>query len=168
MWLPVYDEIHPRFTWMRDYLARIAPQGKLPGLQHLDLKAMGSVRPYINLVDVVRSGTDCRFRYRLIGSQQTLIAQRDITGLYIEEAVLPLFLERIRTNMQTCVDQRKAYYDVFAMPHPDRDFIRTERIYFPLASDGSAVDVLMVLNCYPDGEDGVAGNEPLPPLPPAK
>lgn len=50
------------------------------------------------------------------------------------------------------------------MPHSDQDFIRTERVYFPLAEDGETADTLLVLNGYPDdGEDNLP--DQLPPLP---
>ena len=105
-----------------------------------------------------------RFRYRLVGSRQTRFAGRDITGLYVEEAVLPLFVERINNNMRTCATERTALYDAFAMPHPDRDFVRTERIYFPLAADGETVDMLLIINGYPDERYRNLPDK-LPPLP---
>lgn len=164
MWAPVYDEIHPAFSWMRDYLKQITPQGKLPGLRQIEFNDFGALLPFLNLVAVERTGPVMRFRYRLLGSRQTRFAGRDITGLYVEDAVLPLFVKRIANNMLTCATERQAFYDVFAMPHPDRDFIRTERIYFPLASDGETVDMLLIMNGYPDDElDNLPAH--LPPLP---
>ncbi|MFN4166356.1 MAG: hypothetical protein ACK4GK_17405 [Ferrovibrio sp.] len=160
MWRPIYEEIHPRFRWMRDYLLQVAPPGKLPGRQHLEPVIFKRLLPFINLVDVDAVDGGLRFRYRLVGTLQTKIAGREITGLYLEDAVLPLFVERIRNNMTACAEQREAIYDAFAMPHPDRDFIRTERVYYPLARDGEAVDMLLILNGYPDDE---AQTGPLPP-----
>lgn len=80
---------------------------------------------------------------------QSTAAGREISGLYLEDAVLPEFVPRIRTNMTAAVERREAVYDRFGMPHPDRDFIDTERIYFPLARDGTTVDMLLILNNYP-------------------
>jgi hypothetical protein len=34
------------------------------------------------------------------------------------------------------------------MPHPARDFIDSERVYYPLASDGESVDMILILNSY--------------------
>lgn len=164
MWAPIYDEIHPAFSWMRDYLRQIAPPGRLPGLQRINLDDAGALRPFINLVAVERTGAAMRFRYRLIGDRQTRFAGRDITGLYVEDAVLPMFIERISSNMWACATERQALYDAFAMPHPDRDFIRTERVYFPLAEDGETVDMLLIMNGYPDDEQDNLP-EQLPRLP---
>lgn len=131
--------------------------------QHLDPVIFKIMLPFINLVDVIGKDRDRRFRYRLVGTLQTEVAGREITGQYLEDAVMPEFVERIRNNMSACVEQQEAVYDTFAMPHPGRDFIRTERVYFPLARDGATVDMLLILNSYPDDESGQLTD--LPPLP---
>lgn len=164
MWTPIYEEIHPAFAWMRNYLERIAPTGKFPAASRINFNAFGELRPFVNLVDVDRTGPQLRFRYRLIGSRQTKFAGRDITGLYVEDAVLPLFIQYINKNMLSCVLDRQAYYSAFAMPHPGRDFIRTERIYFPLAEDGETIDTLLIMNGYPDDDDDNLPSH-LPPEP---
>jgi hypothetical protein len=148
---------------MRDYLQRIARPGRLAGRQDLDPIVFKTLLPYINLVDVEGDGRPRRFRYRLIGTMQTLVAARNITGLYLEDAVLPEFYDRIKSNMTACAEQKRPLYDAFAMPHPGRDFIRTERVYYPLSGNGESVDMLLVLNGYPDDE--LALNAELPPLP---
>jgi hypothetical protein len=91
-----------------------------------------------------------RFRFRLVGSRQSDIAGREITGKLVEDAVLPEFVDRIKSNMRAVVQSKTPVYDAFPMPHPKRDFIRTERIYFPLASDGELVDMILIVNGYPD------------------
>jgi hypothetical protein len=146
---PQYSSLSPMFARMRDYLARVAPPGKLPGRQHIDPTDLGEFLALINLADVVRVEGAVRFRFRLVGTRQTQMAGREITGKFIEEAVLPEFVDRIRSNMQMAVERKAAVYDRFAMPHPNRTFIETERIYFPLAADGETVDMLLILNNYP-------------------
>src|SRR3546814_7441692 len=65
--------------------------------------------------------------------------------------------------MMAAVEHRDAIYDRFPMPHPGRDFIDTERIYYPLASNGRDIDMLLILNGYPEDEN--RSDVPLPPLP---
>lgn len=150
---PIYADLHPRFSWMRDYLNQAAPAGLLPGRQHIDPVALRAVLPFINLVDIERDAAGhLRFRFRLVGTLQTTAAGREISGKYLEDAVDPNFFDRIRTNMTAAAEERRAIYDRFNMPHPDRDFIDSERIYFPLARDGVTVDMLLILNFYPDDE----------------
>jgi hypothetical protein len=163
---PDYAVLHPRFAWMQKYLIRVAPPGGLPGRQVIDPVVFKKLLPFINLVDVHRAPGHIDFRFRLVGTLQTSVAGREITGRRIEDAVLPEFVARIRANMTAAVDQRTAIYDRFPMPHPERDFIDTERVYYPLAGNGRDVDMLLILNGYP--EDEPWDSENLPPLPEAR
>jgi len=153
---PDYVKLDAQFAHMRDYLAGVAPPGKLPGRQHIDPLAIRALLSFTNLVDIERADGKIRFRFRLIGTLQSTAAGREISGKYLEDAVLPEYLERIRGNMITAMESREAIYDRFGMPHPGRDFIDTERVYFPLARDGENVDMLLILNAYPDEEKTTA------------
>lgn len=141
-------QLHPRFREMIAYLDRVAPAGAIPGRQHIDPLNFPKMLPLINLVDVERGEELCRFRFRLVGTVQTEMAGRDITGLRVEDAVLPELAGRIVANMQRVVATSKPVYDRFPMPHPNRQFINSERMYFPLAQDGKRVDMLLILNGY--------------------
>ena len=65
--VPQFEKLHPRFSLVRDYLARIAPAKKLCGRQHFDPVAVGPrIIPFINLVEVVRGEPGGRLlRWRL-------------------------------------------------------------------------------------------------------
>jgi hypothetical protein len=153
---PNYAKLDAQFARMRDYLAGVAPPGRLPGRQHIDPLAIRALLSFTNLVDIERVDGKIRFRFRLTGTLQSTAAGREISGKYLEDAVLPEYLERIRGNMIAVVESREAVYDRFGMPHPGRDFIDTERVYFPLARDGETVDMLLILNAYPDEEKTTA------------
>jgi hypothetical protein len=144
-----YAVLHPRFTWMRDYLRSIAPPDQLPSRQQIDPVALKPVLPLINMVDVLRGEPEFRFRFRLVGAAQTDAAGRNITGLMVEYSVLPDYAERILVNMRAVVKSCAPVYDSFAVAHPSREFIDSERVYFPLASNGREVDVLILIHSYP-------------------
>ncbi|WP_340117963.1 PAS domain-containing protein [Pelagibius sp. 7325] len=143
--------VHPRFTEMIRYLGKVAPEGRLPGRQHIDPCDFPQLLGLINLVDVESGDAGLRFRYRLVGERQRQAAGRDIVGLTVEEAVLPALVPRIQANMTLASTERLPVYDSFPMPHADRQFIASQRMYHPLASDGETVDMLLVLSGY----DGV-------------
>jgi hypothetical protein len=151
MGTPDYASLHPRYARVRDYLQQVAPPGRLPGRTHIDPGELRDLLPLINLADVVRDKDRLRFRFRLVGTEQTEKAAREITGKFVEDAVLPEFVDRIVANMRTVVEQKTPLYDRFPMPHPEREFIDSERIYFPLAADGETVDMILIVNGYPDG-----------------
>jgi hypothetical protein len=39
-------------------------------------------------------------------------------------------------------------FDSFPMPHPDRQFLISQRMYYPLAADGTTIDLLLTLHGY--------------------
>ena len=145
--------IHPHFTAMARYLREVAPEGRLPGRRHFDPCAFPTLLSLLNLVDVERQDGErqdgeMHFRYRLVGEQQDRAAGRKIKGLIVEEAVVPELVPRINGNMRKAVEGRVPVYDRFPMPHPDREFIDSQRMYYPLASDGETVDTILILNGY--------------------
>ena len=150
---PDYETLHPCFAWVRDHLAKVAPPRQLPGRQHIDPVDLRSILNLINLAEILRDTGRLRFRFRLVGTTQTMVAGREITGKFVEDAVLPEICDRILGNMRETVERRAPVYDRFPMPHPGRNFIDTERIYFPLASDGEIVDILLILNGYPSNPE---------------
>lgn len=149
---PAYDKLHPRYSWMRDYLVSVAPPGGLPGRQHIDPIFLRTLLPLINLMDVLRENDRLRFRFRLVGTRQAEVAGRDYTGEYIDTAILPIFLERIRANIQSAVTTGMPVYDRFPLPFKERDFIDSERVFYPLAADGHNVDLLLILHGYPSDQ----------------
>ncbi len=148
-----FASLQPRFAWMRDYLESLAPPGKLPSRRQLDPLDLRALLPFIVLVDVHRSGTEREFRYRLMGSRHVEAIGHNFTGVTVQDASAPDYVERVLGNMNFVVDTAKAFYDRFPMPFRDREFMDSERVYFPLADDGVTVDVIMVLNGYPNNPD---------------
>ncbi len=142
-----FDALAPKYGALFDLLSSRAPTGQLPGRQHFDPLTVPEHMGYLNLVEVHRND-GLRFRFRLHGTMQTDAAGRDITGRFIEDAVIPEFVDRINGNMTKVVETRRPVYDRFQMPHPNRGYLDSERVYYPLASDGSTVDMILILNGY--------------------
>ena len=144
-----FGKLHPWFTWVKQYLDGCAGGRTLAGRKDIDPGCFGPNLHLLNLADVVRDGEAMRFRFRLVGSTQSEMAGREITGRFVEDAVLPKFVDRINANMRAVVDTCRPVYDRFPMPHPERDFLDSERVYFPLASDGEGVDMILIACSYP-------------------
>jgi hypothetical protein len=73
----------------------------------------------------------------------------------LEDALLPELLPRVRANMCKVLESRQPVFDSFPMPHPDRQFIIAQRMYFPLAADGQTINMLLTLHGYdPDPARG--------------
>lgn len=142
-----FDLLDPRYRRLFDILYAKVPAGILPSRKQFDPLDVPELLGFINLVEVYR-GRSLRFRFRLHGTVQTQAAGRDVTGLFVEDAVVPTFVDRINGNMTAVVDSRLPVYDRFQMPHPNRGYIDSERVYYPLAEDGRIVDMILILNGY--------------------
>lgn len=140
--------VHAKFFEMLRYLGKVAPAGRLPGRQHIDPLDFRNLISFVNLVDVEREQGEISFRYRLVGEEQTRRAGRETTGLLLKDALIPALVPRVRSNMSQVLVTRKPVFDSFPMPHPDREFIVSQRMYYPLARDGETIDMLLILHGY--------------------
>ena len=145
-----FELIDQRYSELYGHLKAKAPPGQMPGRRDFDPIDVPHMLSCINLVEVVRNGEDLRFRFRLHGTRQTALAARDVTGLFVDEAVLPECVDRIQRNMRLVCETRFPVYDRFPMPYRNREIIDSERVYYPLAADGTTVDMLLILNGYPE------------------
>mgnify|MGYP002625959619 CR=1 FL=1 len=140
--------VHERYFEMMRYLANVAPEDKLPGRQHIDPLDFSQFMPLINLMDVEHVDGDVRFRFRLVGTEQIRRGGREITGMLVEDALVPELVPRVQANMRRVLKIRGPVFDSFPLPQPHREFVPSQRMYFPLASDGEAIDMLLTLNGY--------------------
>lgn len=151
----------PRFQAFFAYWQSVAPEGLLPGRQHVDPLAIPrSLLPHIALYDLVPAAGDFRIRCRLMGTGVVELLGADNTGRFIDETMpmggyRPLH-ESFRALMQTGMPQ----YWQRTLPYPDRSFIGIRRLALPLAADGVTVD--MAMSCYmpvlqPVAENGAGG-----------
>lgn len=134
-----------------DYWRSRFPEVGLPGRQHLDPVDIPSLLSMLYLVDVVHSGGVPRFRYRLLGTDITSRAGRDMTGRWLDE-VFP--------DASTYAKIKQVYLDIMGTlePHlgafnilaPGREYVRANRIVLPLAMDGRVVDMLLGMWVYDD------------------
>ncbi len=83
---PDFIDCHPRFRQLNDYLVSRAPEGSLPGRQHIDPTDIPGLLSVITFVDVERDGDALRLRFRLVGTTCTEGMGRDLTGEYIDES----------------------------------------------------------------------------------
>ncbi|HXP75345.1 MAG TPA: PAS domain-containing protein [Stellaceae bacterium] len=135
-----------RIVALYDYWRRIAPgAGLLPGRQHLDPADIPRLLPNVWLLDVV--GTPPRFRTRLIGTalQRAGIPLRP--GVFIDDPVPPALREAMLSRLREIPASRQPQWRRGRpyLPHATEVF-EIERIYLPLAADGSAVDMLLCLS----------------------
>lgn len=133
------------------YWQSVLPETGLPGRQHIDPADIMPLLPNVWLLDVQRA--PLRFRYRLIGTRLAEFYGADHTGSWLDE-VFPQF-----TGSETHSDCEVIVADGIprwrrGKPHLsyEEDFDMLERIFLPLAANGTDVDMLFCLTVFFDTE----------------
>ncbi len=143
-----FEALTPRFKEVQDYLAAKARPGLLPRRSDFDPVDLSHLLGFFNLASVIRGGARLRFRFDLVGTKQCAVSGRDVTGRFVEDAVIAEAVEMVNHNFTLAVETRKPVYSRFNMPQPGFDFIDSERVYYPLAEDGVEVDRFLILYHY--------------------
>lgn len=137
---------NPYFQRLAEYLASKAPQGKLPGRQHIDPSEIPDLLPYIALIEVVpQESGNPRYRIRLAGTQVVNILGADGTGKFVDEMltteegakIVRAYDEILRTKQPQYLDGR--------LRVSGRGHVPFQRIAFPLARNGEDVDMLIFM-----------------------
>ncbi|MFN4166495.1 MAG: hypothetical protein ACK4GK_18120 [Ferrovibrio sp.] len=142
---------HPLIRRAHEYWLNIHPPGGgLPGRTRLDPTAVPSLLPHVWLVDVQRE--PLRFRYRLLGTAIRRVTESGATvvGRWIDE-VDPAFAPghpRFAAFAEVAEQGRPGYRKGAPVYPPGLEHLTIERIFLPLAADGSHVDMLFCLSLF--------------------
>jgi hypothetical protein len=137
---------HPRVRSFYEYWLAVSPPGRLPGRQHIAPEEIVPVLSRLWMLDVFRN--PLRFRYRLVGTDITRSLQREMTGLWLDEAQP----ESVRN-----VDLRDRYRFIAETGRPtwrrgrtlwnrDPTHRMVENCLLPLAGDGMIVDKIIAVS----------------------
>ena len=135
---------------LRELLAcwiRIHPGDRLPARAAFDPLDVPGILPHLVLTDVVRD--PYRFRVRVMGTAVVAAMGSDFTGKYLDE-VFPDAGEQllVRHRIEVAESGLPSYrYGKSSTPFR-LDFAALERVFLPLASDGSEVDVILSAVVY--------------------
>lgn len=91
-----------------------------------------------------------RFRVRLYGVHLTAFDDREFTGKYMDEILLPEWREAVLGHYRRCVETRLPVH--VTGPSGRKDWLVLNRLLLPCASDGRTVDRI-ILGLYPENPD---------------
>jgi hypothetical protein len=137
---------HPAVCRFYEYWRQAAPPGRLPGRQHIAPEDMVPLLPRLWMLDIFRD--PLRFRYRLVGTDITRSVQRELTGLWLDEAqpesVQNVNLrDRYRFIMET---GQATWRRGPTLWHRDPTHRLVENLLAPLAADGATVDKIIAVS----------------------
>lgn len=145
---PDFIDNHPRFRKLNDYLVSRAPGDGLPGRQHIDPTDIPDLLSAIAFVDVERETGDTRLRFRLVGTICTEAFGFDLTGMYIDGNHATQCGEAIVDQMMQIIEHRQPGFGDLSVSLAGREHAGYQRVYFPLARDGSEVDMLIGVHAF--------------------
>lgn len=140
-----FENWHPKLQRLFRYWESICPAQTLPGRQHFDPLAVADLLPGIWLLDV--QPEPFRLRYRLVGTRIVEAIGQETTGLWMDEAHPHLlahkhYFDRYQEVVGTRIPSRRRGPARMWTHH---DYREIENVILPLASDGTTVDVLLVM-----------------------
>ena len=100
-------------------------------LEPLDITAL---LPHVVLVDVLRD--PLRFRYRLIGTFVTGLAERDATGRFLDRALYGPALEAMIWPYHQVLQTGAPIATLSGVLFADRDWHSVENMFVPFGEDG--------------------------------
>jgi hypothetical protein len=137
---------HPLVRRFYEYWLEVAPAGRLPGRQHIAPEDIVPLLSRLWMLDVLRD--PLRFRYRLVGTDITRSVQRELTGLWLDEAQ-PESVNNVdlRDRYRFLLEARQATWrrgPTLWHRHPTHRLV--ENCLAPLATDGETVDKIIAVS----------------------
>jgi len=138
----------PRLEQAYEYWRRKAAGRRLPRRRDIDPVEIPKLLPDVMLVDVEPDG---RYRYRLIGTENTQAQGVKATGRYLDEVLPgPEYRNHVLSLYDEAVQKKQALYSecLFLSPErlaPER---HTKVLFMPLSEDGETVNMVFVLQIF--------------------
>jgi hypothetical protein len=134
---------HPLVCQFYEYCVSVAPEGRLPGRQHIQPEEIPAFLSRMWMLDVCRD--PLRYRYRLCGTELVRSLGREVTGMWLDEAhpqVLenPASRERFRYMLETGHPTWRKGAPLWIR---NTDHRTIETCIVPLATDGETVDKML-------------------------
>lgn len=144
--LPLAEILSPEFAFVHELWSRKRGARRAPSRREFDPGEMPQVLPRLILIDVVRDPPD--FRYRLAGTDTFFIHGVELTGRSVL-SIVPQKQGRLLWN-DLC-----EIMETWEPQHVQLEFVSQDgyaRAYrvlrLPLSSDGSLVDMVMVIQDF--------------------
>lgn len=120
----------------------------LPSRAEIDPIDIPALLPHVMLVEVLPSG---RYRYRLVGTENTDAQGVHATGRYLDEVLPgPEYKAHVLGLYDECVQSRRALYSecLFISPQDRTPERHIKVLFLPLSRDGLSVNQVLVVQVY--------------------
>jgi hypothetical protein len=137
---------HPLVRRFYEYWASVAPPGRIPGRQHIVPENIAPLLSRLWILDVLRD--PLRFRYRLVGTEIVRSVQRELTGMWLDEAQPVTFKNvNLRDRYRFILETGQATWRRGpTLWDRDPSHRVVENCLAPLAADGVTVDKIFAVS----------------------
>ena len=122
------------------YWASKRASDRLPSRADLRPEEIPLLLPYVFLVDV--EWQPLAFRFRLVGTEITRLAQREYTGVRVNAEEYGPCWKIVFSTYSRVVYSARPEVAIWSAPWNDRDFLTYERLIAPLCSAGGEIGML--------------------------
>lgn len=131
-------------TLVQQYWVSLLADGQLPARRQIDpLDIPNRALPWLFIVEVTQRWPVLDYRYRLVGTGNTLLVGRDATGLLASEIFAARDTEVVPSTFDETVHAGEPTFWRATVPNDRVGSVEIERGLFPLAEDGVEVDALL-------------------------
>ncbi len=147
-----FVDFHEKIRDMAAYWQSIHPAEGLPGRQHFDPVDIPRLLPNLRLIDV--EGRPPRFKTRLMGTVLLSFFGEEHTGHYFDDLYPKFSLSKTYQDLlDVAVNRRPNWRRGAPGLIYEKDFVTVERVFLPLAEDGTTVDMIVTCILFGD-KDG--------------
>ncbi len=135
----------------------------LPYSKNIDPTDLAAeILPHVMLTEVLEEG---RFRYRLAGAAIESVSGMSLVGRYLDEVLLPPYLEYLLSLYHEVIQNRRALYTESLYPPTVKQTEHyTKRLMMPLLSEEESVSMILSGQVFEAGEQAMRGRiTPGPP-----
>ncbi|MAZ02908.1 MAG: hypothetical protein CMN56_07200 [Sneathiella sp.] len=126
---------------IRDYWMSLRGSRKMPTRPEFDPTAIVRHLPYVTLVDVFEA--PLRFRYRLIGTGITELADRDVTGKWLDEGLYGEKTEDILWAYKKCVTEKQPIAVREQVQFVEKTWFTIDVILLPFGDSDGNINVIL-------------------------
>jgi hypothetical protein len=120
----------------------------MPSRADIDPTEIPKLLPDVMLVERLDNG---RYRYRLIGTENTRAHGLNATGRFLDEVLPgPDYAAHVLRLYDECVENRRALYSecLFFSPTRHQPERHTKVVFLPLSNDGTTVNMVFVIQVF--------------------
>jgi hypothetical protein len=137
-------EVHPDIVAIYRYWRGKAGGRAMPSRADLDPADLVRYLPSLMLVDVEHGPERPNYVYRLVGTREVAVRGSDPTGKPVTTHCFGRSLDDALENYDQVVATRAPWIDRAQLLSFDAMILDLDKLFLPLSSDGSTVDIILV------------------------